>query len=440
MATNHNRTFSNQCLLAAPVPSALARTHTLLDTPFDARAVLPLSNQMAFFLEAIGGQLVTGARYLLSGTPGGGKSRLATQICLDLGLQGIPSLTILTEEAPAQLKRRAMQMTADWTPKAASQAMAAMRVDADVIDATLLPQFLIRQVLCTSGAYYGTKVIVLDSVQGHGLPAAATKGYGKVLEFARLCEENGITVILVCHVTKRGDIAGPKTLEHSVDTSLILRRAMLYSLLAVRKNRYGPPLLKPMPLRIDPISTRLELVPHCEARPAMARTFAGAGTGGLEMQAAVTVPSDGTKGRMTAPGLPRREIEQLIGCIASMPDMQFGELDYTVHCRLPGSGQYQALFGLPLCMALIGSFVRQSIPGHHLYIGEIDLFRAVRPVPQDVLRALRAALDAGDITPPVTLFVPQSAVADLTGCTGQVRVVGCKTLEDAVFGTWPDLH
>ena len=422
------------------IPAALASDHSVLAAAFDPREGLPLSESLGFLLEAVGGKLVTGARNLCSGSPGGGKSRLATQVCLDLGMQGMQTLTILTEESPAQLKRRAVQMTADWPGKQARQAMASMQVDDSVYDVSGLPEFLVRQVLSSGGAYHGVKMIVLDSIQGHGLAASATKSYGRVLEFAQLCEANGITTLMLAHTTKRGDIAGPKTLEHSVDTSLVLRRAMLYSLLAVRKNRYGPPLLKPLPLRIHPVSTRLEPAPHCEARPAMARTYAGAGSGLLELQAAVTVPVDGTKGRMTAPGLPRREIEQLIGCIAGMQDMEFSELDYTVHCRLPGSGQYQPLLGLPLCMSLIGSYLRQAVPEGHLYLGEIDLFRAVRPVPLGLLQDLRAALDAGEIPLPVTLIIPSTAVAEFSKVSTQVKVVGCRTLEDAVFQTWPHLR
>ena len=330
-----------------------APANTLMSTAFDARNKLPLSETLGFFQDAIGGEFVAGARYLLSGSPGGGKSRLATQICLDLGQQGIPSLTILTEEAPAQMKRRAQQMTSDWTPLDFARSLSNVHVDHSVFDVTSLPDFLMRQVLSPGGSYHGVKLIVLDSIQGQGLAASATKSYAKVLDFARLCEEHGITTLLLCHQTKRGDLAGPKSLEHSVDTSLILRRAMQYSLLAVRKNRYGPPLLQPMPLRFDPVTIRLEPAPHCEARPAMAHAYAGAGTGELELQASVTVPSDGSRGRMTAPGLPRKEIEQLVSCIASIKDMDFGELNYSINCRLPGSGQYNPILGLPLCIAMI---------------------------------------------------------------------------------------
>ncbi len=296
-----------------------------------------------------------------------------------------------------------------------------------------------RQVLAPGGAYHGVKLIVLDSIQGQGLAASATKSYAKVLDFARMCEEHAITTILLCHQTKRGDLAGPKSLEHSVDTSLILRRAMQFSLLAVRKNRYGAPLLQPMPLRFDPVTIRLEPAPHCEAKPAMARTYAGAGTGELELQASATIPGDGSRGRMTAPGLPRKEIEQLVSCISQMKDMDFGELNYSINCRLPGSAQYNPILGLPLCIALIGSYIQKAVPGKNIYIGEIDLFRNVRAIAPAISQSLKAAIDAGDIATPVTLFLHPLSAAEFTS-SESVRIVPCDTLEAAVFQTWPELR
>ena len=433
VTTNTHSTF-NVAGAIHPAPA-----NTLISTQFDARSKLPLSDALRFFEDAVGGEFVAGARYLLSGSPGGGKSRLATQICLDLGQQDIPSLTILTEEAPAQMKRRAQQMTSDWESLDISRALSNVHVDHSVFDVTSLPDFLMRQVLAPGGMYHGVKLIVLDSIQGQGLAASATKSYAKVLDFARMCEEHGITTLLLCHQTKRGDLAGPKSLEHSVDTSLILRRAMQYSLLAVRKNRYGPPLLQPMPLRFDPVTIRLEPAPHCEPRPAMAHTYAGPGTGELELQASVTMPGDAARGRMTAPGLPRKEIEQLVSCISQMKDMEFGELNYSINCRLPGSAQYNPILGLPLCIAMIGSYLQRSVPENNIYIGEIDLFRNVRAIAPAISQSLKTALDAGDIDTPVTLFVHPLTAAEFTA-SESVRVVPCDTLESAIFQTWPDLR
>jgi predicted ATP-dependent serine protease len=145
-------------------------------------------------------------------------------------------------------------MIAGWERRDAERAIGHMLVEANLLDLASLPAFLLRQVLNPAGVYHGARLIVIDSVQGHGLPAAKTTTYDKIIEFARLAEQNGITTILLSRVTKRGDIAGPRALEHGVDAALHLRRAMQFALLSVRKNRYGPPLLRPLPLQPDPLT------------------------------------------------------------------------------------------------------------------------------------------------------------------------------------------
>jgi len=430
----------NRIIVAAQnAPVGIATANTLLATALPSHQYLPLGMELQFFKEIVGGHFIAGGRYLLSGQPGGGKSRLATQICLDLARQGIPALAILTEETPAQMKRRAQQMTSEWQSPEIQLAMSNMLVDQSVFDVTTLPEFLVRQVLSTTGAYHKAKFIVLDSIQGQGLASSSTKSYAKVLDFARICTENGIATLLLCHQTKRGDIAGPKSLEHGVDASLCLRRAMKYSVLSVRKNRYGPAPLPPRPLRFDEVTIRLEPVPQWNPTPAMARTYAGTATGLLELQASVSIPVDGTHGKTTAPGLPKKEIEQLVNCISHIKDMDFADLDYAIDCRLPGNGQYNPIFGLPLCMAMIGSYQQLSVPEQNLYLGEIDLFRNVRAAPSAIIQGLTSALNSGNIATPIRLFMHPDSAANFTP-SASLHVVPCKNLEEAVFQTWPSLR
>jgi DNA repair protein RadA/Sms len=420
----------------APIP---VLTNNLLATAIDRRDELPLSDELAFLRDAVH-RFVRGGIYLFAGAPGGGKSLLACQIGLELGRQGIRSLFITTEQGPSSLKETAIRITGDWDRSAVERALAHIQINDGLYDVNMLPALVTRAILNPAGQYYGAKLVVLDSIQGHGLAAAATKAYGKVLEAARLCAENGITVILVSHVTKRGDVAGPKTLEHGIDAAIILRRAMQYSLLSVRKNRFGPPLLRMMPLTIDSVTTRLGLAPHAQAAPGAARTFAGAGSGLLQIQASVAVPADGSRGRLTAPGLPRKEIEQLVDCIGQIDNLDLSDLDYRIQCRLPGSGQYSTHFGLPLCMALIASYSRKTIPDRNIYLGEVDLFRKILAAPSEVLRSLRDAIDHGDVATPITLFVPPMAMEHLSQSSSAVKIVLCASLEDAVYQTWPDLR
>ncbi len=215
-------------------------------------------------------------------------------------------------------------------------ALACVLPEDGLYDIENLPSFLAHQVMSPSGKYYGVKLIIIDSVQGHGLSAGATRKYKQVYEFCRQCKSAGITVLLVAHVTKKGDVAGPKDMEHNVDCILVMRRAMIYRPMFVPKNRFGPAIFKPIPLEMDKTTTVLKLSPHSESVSSVARSYLGRQIGIAEAQASVALPAYGNRGKITAPGLPRREIEQLTNRMSQLPDMQIEDLDYTIECRLPG--------------------------------------------------------------------------------------------------------
>ena len=279
----------------------------------------------------------------------------------------------------------------------------------------------------------------MDSVQGHGVAAGATRKYKQIYEFCRQCKSAGITVLLVAHVTKKGEIAGPKDMEHNVDCVLVMRKAMIYRPLFVPKNRFGPAVLKPVPLEMDKRTTALKLSPHTDSVSSVARTYFGRDVGFAETQAAVALPAYGTRGRITAPGLPKKEIEQLTTCISQLPDMEIEDLDYAIQCRLPGERQFRRLLGLPLCMALIASYIQKDIPAYHIYLGEVDLLRKVREVPDQILMDLSEGIQDGTIPTPIRIFCPRAGAEFLRGLVEGATVVACDRLDDAVLHTWPEL-
>ncbi len=400
---------------------------------------IQLSDGLAWLNNRIG-KFVRGGIYLIAGQPGIGKSTLGIQLALDLGRLGLRTLFILTEQSKEDLAQRARLMTSDWAPHDVEKALRNILPEEGLYDIESLPSFLAHQVMSPGGKYHGIKLIILDSVQGHGLASTATRKYRQVYEFCRQCKSAGITVLLVAHVTKRGEIAGPKDMEHNVDCVLVMRKAMVYRPMFVPKNRFGPAVLKPVPLEMDKRTTALKLAPHSDSVSTIARTFLGRDSALPEVQASVSLPSYGSRGRITAPGLPRKEIEQLANCISQIPDMDIGDLDYTIHCRLPGERRYRSLLGLPLTMALIASYIQKEIPAHHLYVGEIDLLRQVREVPDDLVLALIDAVQASEIRTPVRVFLPPASAELMREAGADVTVVSCKRLEDAVFNTWPELR
>ena len=399
---------------------------------------IPLSNALGWLKERLD-QVVAGGIYLIAGQPGIGKSTLGIQIALDLGRQGHKTLFILTEQSKEDLAKRARLMCSDWPRKDAERALENIKPEEDLFDIEDINNFFVHHVLSSKAKYNGTKLIILDSVQGQGLSAGASKKYRQLYEFCRRCKTEGITVLLVAHVTKRGDISGPKDLEHNVDCVLVMRKAMSYRPLFVPKNRFGPAVFKPVPLEMNKKTTALQISPHSESLSSVAKTFLGGGIGLAEAQASVALPSYGSRGKITAPGLPKKEIEQLTTCISQIPDMEIEELDYTIHCRLPGEKRYRALLGLPVSMALISSYIQQEIPSYHIYIGEIDLQRKVREVPESIMIDLWEAIQSGTIPKPVRVFCPRSSANLIKDSVDGATIIGCDLLDDAVFQTWPQL-
>jgi len=405
-------------------------------------AQIELSESLNWLKQRIA-QFVVGGTYLLAGQPGIGKSRLSVQIALDIGRRGLRTLYILTEQSQDDLAKVARQMTSDWPRGDADRALKNVLPEEGIYDLENLPSFLSHQVMSHSGKYNGVKLIVVDSVQGHGLSASATRKYRQIYEFCRQCKNAGITVLLVAHVTKKGDVAGPKDMEHYVDTILVMRRAMSYRPMFVPKNRFGPAIFKPIPLEMDKITTALRLSPHSDSVSSVARSYIGRPVGIVEAQASVSLPAYGSRGRITAPGLPRKEIEQLTTCIGQIPEMQIEDLDYTIQCRLPGEKRYRGLLGLPLCMALIASYIQKDIPRYHIYVGEIDLLRKVREVPDEVIIDLWEQLKdpmSNVISRPVRIFCPSESAHLLQEEVEGATIVACERLDDAVFMTWPELR
>jgi DNA repair protein RadA/Sms len=160
----------------------------------------------------------------------------------------------------------------------------------------------------------------------------------------------------------------------------------------------------------------------------------------VEAQAAVSLPTYGSRGRITAPGLPKKEVEQLLSCLSQLEDVDIEDLSFTIQCRLPGERVYRSLLGLPLAMALLSSYLQREIPSHHIYIGELDLQKRVRKVPDSLIEELWESIENGKLRTPLRLFCPRESATLIREGLPDATIVACDTLEDAVFKTWTDLN
>lgn len=187
------------------------------------REGLSLPN-LPWLTKAIGSNLIKGGIYLLAGEPGIGKTTLALQILGELSGQGVKVLYIPTEQSLGDVKRvadRIYGLVDDAMKSSISENLFTDTID----DLSMLPWFLSHRILPSAMEYHGCQVIAIDSLQGGGLTAGVGAKYKALLDFTDTAKGAGITCLFVNHVTKSGEIAGPKALEHAVDCIVYIRRA-----------------------------------------------------------------------------------------------------------------------------------------------------------------------------------------------------------------------
>ena len=175
----------------------------------------------------LGGGLVNGSLVLLGGEPGIGKSTLILQICDKVKGEG-KVLYVSGEESAEQIKIRADRLGIN-----SPDLMFLGETDMDVIQTAILDM--------------NPKLVIIDSIQTMysdeitSAPGTVSQVREITARIMKLCKTNGITTIIIGHVTKEGNIAGPRVLEHMVDTVLYLEGERYFSYRVLRgvKNRFG---------------------------------------------------------------------------------------------------------------------------------------------------------------------------------------------------------
>ncbi len=184
---------------------------------------------IAEFDRAIGGGLVRGSALLISGDPGIGKSTLALQAAAALAAKGMTCLYVSGEEAVEQVRLRARRLGLS---------------DAAVMLASATS---VRDILASLDEPGGAEVVVIDSIQTmfvdslDSAPGSVAQVRTSAHELIRFAKRRGTALLMVGHVTKDGQIAGPRVLEHMVDTVLYFEgeRSHQFRILRAVKNRFG---------------------------------------------------------------------------------------------------------------------------------------------------------------------------------------------------------
>jgi DNA repair protein RadA/Sms len=338
------------------------------------------------FDRVTGGGLVRGSVLLLGGDPGIGKSTLLIEVAAAMARRGHRAVYISGEEAVAQVRLRAERL---------GLADAAVDVAAETS---------VEDIVATLSHGTPPRLLVIDSIQTmwtqtiEAAPGTVTQVRGSAGELIRFAKRGGTAVILVGHVTKDGQIAGPRVVEHMVDAVLSFEGegSHQFRILRAMKNRFGPTdeigvfEMTGTGLREVANPSELFLSERDLGSPGTA-VFAGIeGTRPLlvEIQALVAPTTLGT---------PRRAV---VGWDPSRLSMVLAVLEAHCGIRLSGHDVYLNVAGglriqepaadVAAAAALVSSLARAPLPADAVYFGEVSLSGAVRPVAQTPARLKEA--------------------------------------------------
>lgn len=334
----------------------------------------------------LGGGLVAASAVLLGGDPGIGKSTLLLQVTAAFANKGLKCLYISGEEAPAQVRMRAARLGLQNAP------------------VTLGAETNLRDILTTLDAERPALAII-DSIQTMWLdtvesaPGSVAQVRACAHELVTFAKRRGVAVVLVGHVTKEGQIAGPRVVEHMVDTVLYFEgeRGHQFRILRAVKNRFGP---------ADEIGVfemtgdGLAQVPNPSAlflsdrdRPASGSVvFAGIeGTRPVltEIQALVAPSILGTP-RRTVVGLDSGRLSTILAVLEARCGIPFTGLDVFLNVA-GGMRVSEPAADLAVAAALLSAREDVAIPTDCVVFGEISLSGALRPVGQTENRLKEAS-------------------------------------------------
>jgi DNA repair protein RadA/Sms len=343
----------------------------------------------------LGGGLVEGSVVLLGGEPGVGKSTLLTGLALWWVRQGIRVIYVAGEESPAQIRMRAERL--GFRPETED----GFDILPEVHLETLLEAL---QVALAADPASRRCVIIADSVQTlhseqidafPGSPTQIKYCGGVLADFAR---RSGHPIFLVGHVTKTGDLAGPKLLEHMVDTVLYFEGSGGGAIRMVRavKNRFGTTgELAVMEMRSDglaPVDQAgvLFLSGRRGIEPGSAVTAVknGSRTFLVEVQALVSVSRYGTPQRVVQ-GVDSKRVALLAAILEKRAGLDLAGCDIFV--KVAGGGRVDDPGAdLAIMAALASSLRERPVPVDTLVLGEVGLTGEVRQV-SDLESRLREA-------------------------------------------------
>jgi DNA repair protein RadA/Sms len=337
------------------------------------------------FDRVLGGGLVPGSVVLVGGDPGIGKSTLLLQTLCRMGAQH-KALYVTGEESPQQvaLRARRLGLIGDGLR---------LLAETDV------------ETICDLAVREAPPVLVVDSIQtlrvadASGAPGGVTQIRESAAWLTRYAKQSGCAIFLVGHVTKSGEVAGPRVLEHIVDTVLYLegRNDDRYRMLRATKNRFGAVnelgvfAMTEQGMREVRNPSAIFLNRRGEPSPgsAVLAVWDGSRPLLLEIQALLDTSSFGSP-RRVAVGLDGNRVAMLLAVLHRHGGIQASDQDVFVNV-VGGVRVTETGADLALLLAMVSSLRDRPLPDDLVAFGEVGLSGEIRPVPNGPERLQEAA-------------------------------------------------
>ncbi|MEL6496819.1 MAG: DNA repair protein RadA, partial [Cyanobacteria bacterium J06623_7] len=356
------------------------------------------------FDRVLGGGVVPGSLVLIGGDPGIGKSTLLLQVANKLSHSLPRILYVSAEESGQQVKLRASRLDVADTKATANGKQNGKTAKKKENNLYVMPETDLEEILRELESLK-PQVAVIDSIQTLHF-AALTSSPGSVAQ-VRECtsalmqvgKRENITLLIVGHVTKEGAIAGPRVLEHLVDTVLYFEgdRYASHRLLRSVKNRFGATheigifeMAEGGLVEVDNPS-ELFLGNRDEASPGTSIVVACEGTRPIvvEIQALVS-PTSYTSPRRSTTGIDYNRLQQILAVLEKRVGVPLSKLDAYV-ASVGGLGVGEPAADLGVAIAIVASFRDRVVDPRTVLIGEVGLGGQVRLVSQMELRLKEAA-------------------------------------------------
>ncbi len=345
-----------------------------------------VSTKIGEFDRVLGGGLVEGAAILLGGDPGIGKSTLVLQILSRLCEQDLEVLYLSGEESFQQIKLRA----------------ARIGVAQKGIKISCLTS--LQEIKASIDQVEGLNFIVIDSIQTiydehiESSPGSVSQVKACAFELIRMAKQKGFTILFIGHVTKEGSIAGPKVLEHMVDTVLYFEgdRGMQYRMIRAIKNRFGPAneiaVFEMSDHGLSEVSNPSKyFLPTSMQETSGSCIFANIeGTRPLLLEVqALCVPSYLPSPRRAVVGWDSNRLAMLIAVLNSRLNINI--LDKEVYLNMVGGLKVsEPAADLAVVASLISASKNISVNRDYVFFGEVGLSGEVRSVSQTEARLVEA--------------------------------------------------